>query len=71
VRRGEKAVRLLRNQSMSHSVNIGAVLDAFDLLIMLGEGDQGQVWLARDGQHPRKLIAVKLLNPGAGTVAPL
>ncbi len=48
---------------MAQMITVENVLEAFDLLIQLGSGSKGQVWLARHPGHPSGLVAVKLLTP--------
>jgi serine/threonine protein kinase len=36
----------------------------FDLLVPVGTGSKGQVWLARNPEHPSGVVALKLMHPG-------
>src|SRR5262245_20070821 len=49
----------------NHSMTlVGQRVDRFDILEQLGEGGMGEVYLARDSQDSRTLIAVKVIKPG-------
>jgi serine/threonine protein kinase len=50
---------------MAQTITVENLLDTFDLLLPLGAGSKGQVWLARSPDHPSGPIAVKLLHPEA------
>jgi serine/threonine protein kinase/WD40 repeat protein len=43
---------------------VGQRVGRFDILEQLGEGGMGEVYLARDSQDPRTLVAVKVIKPG-------
>jgi eukaryotic-like serine/threonine-protein kinase len=50
---------------MAQTITSENVLEAFDLLLQLGGGSKGQVWLARSPGHTSGPIALKLLQPQA------
>jgi serine/threonine protein kinase len=50
---------------MAQTITMENIQDAFDLILQLGGGSKGQVWLAHSPGHPGGPIALKLLEPGA------
>lgn len=72
LRKHEEAGSFLEQPTRSTAVEaqtpregVGAVLaDRYQLLEQIGEGGMGSVWMARQNEPVKRLVAVKLIKPG-------